>query len=352
MIRYVLIFLVAFMGFLPMYQTSINVLPKGEDSYTAPIIFSEGILFIGTSGTVYHWPQESNVWDSGYKLRLHPRIASLNDLFIFPSVFSQEISAFSSDGTKAWSLRVPGLPSAPSLSGSNILTHTNKGFLTLVNETGKIIQQDFVDVKSQIFHSYPIALDDDKVLLYGSDMDGLGGSVVLWNLSNRDEIWRFNYESIFVSPPSFNDKTVAIKSGDSEGRIFLIDLETGMLVSRVGFAGANDLRFTSIATEGDFFYLSLDSTALKLEDNGNIVWEFNGEGVFTSPVIWGEYLVLGSRNTASKEGNGIGFFDRLTGDLVYWHSLENGVNADPVVSEDTCVVIDSNGFAHFFKNEV
>lgn len=352
MIKYIFIIIIAFTGFIPVYQTSINVLPKGEDSYTAPIIFSEGVLFIGTSGLVYHWPEGLDVWDSGYKLRLHPKVVSINDLFIFPSVFLQEVSAFSSNGSKAWSLRVPGLPSAPSVSNQKILIHTNKGFLTSLDEAGNISQQDFVDVKSQIFHSYPVVLDDDKVLLYGSDMDGNGGSVVLWSLNNRNEVWRFNHESVFVSPPSFNDKTVAIKSGDSEGRIVLIDLETGMPVARIGFAGANDLKFTSIDSEDDFFYLSLDSTVLKLEDNGNVIWELNGEGIFTSPVIWGEYLVLGSRNTASEDGNGIGFFDRLTGDLVYWHRLEDGVNADPVVNEDACIVIDSNGFAHFFKNEV
>ncbi len=352
MIKYILIIVIAFTGFIPVYQTSINVLPKGEDAHTAPIIFSEGVLFVGASGVAYHWPAGLDVWDSGYKLRLHPKIASINDLFIFPSVFLQEVSAFSSNGSKVWSLRVPGMPSAPSLSDNSILIHTSKGFLTLVDEDGNIFQQDFVDVKSQMFHSYPVVVDNDKVLLYGSNMDGNGGNVVLWSLSNRDEIWRFHHESVFVSPPSFNDKTIAIKSGDSEGRIILIDLETGMPVARIGFAGANDLKFTSIDFEGDFFNLTLDSTALKLEGNGNVVWEFNGEGIFTSPVIWGEYLVLGSRNTASEDGNGIGFFNRLTGDLVHWHSLEDGVNADPVVSEDACIVIDSNGFAHFFKNEV
>ena len=338
-------------GFSPIYQSSVKVLPSQEDVYTSPLVLSDGIVFVGASGTVSNWPEKKIIWDSGYKLRLHPKVIDLDELIIFPGVFSPEVAAFTSEGKKVWSFRVPGIPSSPARMGENLITHSNKGFLTLTNKKGEILQQDFVGVKSQIFHSYPVVIDENKVLIYGSDMEEGRGSMVLWDMGKRSELWVLKYEDSFISPPAFNEDTLIIKSGDSSGRIVLIEMDTGMIISKVGFAGSNDLRFTSAANKGDFFYLSLNSTVVKIGKNGEVVWEFSGEGIFTSPVVWGDYLVLGSRNTASESGNGVGFFNLDTGDLVYWHELENGINADPIISNESCIVVGRDGLAHFFKLE-
>ncbi len=351
MIRASLIFFVFLLGFSPIYQSSIKVLPSQEDIYTSPLVLNDGVIFIGASGTISNWPEKKIIWDSGYKLRLHPKAVSLGDLIVLPGVFKPEVTAFTSEGEKVWSFRVPGTPSSPVKMGENLITHSNKGFLTLTNKNGEILQQDFVGVKSQIFHSYPIIVDENKVLVYGSDMEEGRGSMVLWDMKERSELWILKYEDPFISPPAFNTDTLIIKSGDSSGRIILVEMDTGMVISKVGFAGSNDLRFTSAANKGDFFYLSLNSTVVKIEKNGNVIWEFSGEGIFTSPVVWDDYLVLGSRNTASDNGNGVGFFDLDTGSLVYWYQLENGINADPVISNESCILIGRDGVAHFFKLE-
>ena len=339
------------MGFSPIHQSSVRVLPSQEDVRTSPLVLSDGVIFISASGTVSNWPEKKTIWDSGYKLRLHPKVVDFDGLIIFPSVFNPEVAAFTIDGEKVWSFRVPGTPSSPVKMGENLITHSNKGFLTISNKKGEILQQDFIGVKSQIFHSYPVVVNENQVLIYGSEMEGDRGSMVLWDIQDRSELWRLKYEDVFISPPAFNKDTLIIKSGDSSGRIILVELETGMIISKVGFAGSNDLRFTAAENDGDFFYLSLNNTVIKVEDSGQVVWEFNGEGVFTSPVVWDKYLVLGSRNSTSKAGNGIGFFDLDTGDLIYWHELENGINAPPIVSNGSCIVVGRDGLAHFFTLE-
>jgi len=250
-----------------------------------------------------------------------------------------EVKAFSyRTGDYLWSIKT-GFPiySTPSTSdGRLFVLGSNDVLYALDITTGKTlwtIKKDFPINRPVVKWSSSPVCYEENVYVGFSDGSFVGVNMQTGSVSfEKKLVSRTKFKDVDATP-YIDEKVIILASYD--GNLYCLDKKTGSEIWSIKDGSAK-----SVKVDGDTVYFASNEGMLYSISlgNGNVKWSTKlKSGIPTTPVVVGNYLVVGSSE------RGVMFFNKDNGRYSGEFNSGTGVFADPIINGDVIYFLSNYG---------
>ena len=250
-----------------------------------------------------------------------------------------EVKAFSyRTGDYLWSFKT-GFPvfSTPSTSDGRLFVLGSNDILYALDiATGKVlwtIKKDFPINRPVVKWSSSPVCYEDNVYVGFSDGSFVGVNMQSGSIAFEKKLTsRTKFKDVDATP-YIDEKVIILPSYD--GNLYCLDRKTGSEIWSIKDGSAKSAKIA-----GDTVYFSSNEGILYSINinSGDIKWSTKlKKGIPTSPVVIGDYLVVGSSE------RGVMFFNKENGRYSGEFNSGTGIFADPVVNGDTIYFLSNYG---------
>ena len=271
-----------------------------------------------------------------------------NDMVFFGSVRGKGVKALDyKSGKLLWSFKVDkGVESSPALYEGKLYFGANDGFLYALDaKSGELLWK--IDTGAEILSS-PVAAEG--MLFFVNSADHIFAADALTGKS----LWRYKrgggglYSIRMASSPSYREGILYL--GFTDGTVAALVAFDGSVVWENNLTSRHGLRFTDIDSspvlDGDTLYVaSYDDWLFAIDAaEGDILWKVRTGG-FSTPVVDEKRLYFGD-----KKGRFLAF-DKNSGERVWEYTLKEGVPTSAIIIGDYIIFGSSHKRLYLLSKE-
>ncbi len=239
----------------------------GSKVWSTPLVV-DGVVYIGSNNGIFH---ALSLEDGKELWRFHASnqeffmsASAVNDSIIFGNM-SGLVYCVSSDGRLLWKLQCG--------------EHTT--------QTPLVVNKDWEEIGG--FHKrsfYSMPRDNKSRIVIGSG----DGYMRCLDVEDGALLWKFFANSLSISSPAIQDKTICF--GSHDGRLYLIDTDGHI---KWKFQTGNRVVSSPLFHDDTVYFGSSDNNAYALSHDGELLWRFLTDGeIVSSPVVHKDVIYFGS----------------------------------------------------------